>query len=178
MEWSNYFHPATLSRVQSALISVPPGILRSFTVSREVICPDVLTALNHLGWGLTKPSLYVTIWLHMGTSVTPYKAIADQTRRHILDALREESLTAGAIAQRFPRISRPAVSKHLAILRHSRLVVTERRGREHVYALNAAPLRDLAEWVRRYEVFWDEQMQALKEYVESDSTQEDPDDES
>lgn len=113
----------------------------------------------------------------MSAAITPYKAITDRTRRLILDALREESLSAGAIAQHFPKISRPAVSKHLAILRRSRLVVMKKRGRERLYALNAAPLRDVAEWVRQYEVVWDRQLQALKRYVESESKEE-PDAES
>lgn len=114
----------------------------------------------------------------MSASATPYKAIADDTRRHILDILRQESLSAGAIADRFPKISRPAVSKHLAILKRSRLVTVERRGREYRYALNAAPLRDVADWVHEYELFWDEQLQTLKDYVESSSAQEESSDES
>ncbi|HLF28753.1 MAG TPA: metalloregulator ArsR/SmtB family transcription factor [Anaerolineae bacterium] len=111
----------------------------------------------------------------MSAALTPYKAIADGTRRRILDLLREEKLSAGAIAQRFPRISRPAVSKHLAILRRSRLVATKKQGREQLYALNAAPLRAVADWVRAYEVFWEEQLQSLKDYVESESKLEEPD---
>ncbi len=114
----------------------------------------------------------------MNASTTSYKAIADKTRRRILDLLREESLTAGAIAERFPKISRPAVSKHLAILRRSRLVTIEKQGRERLYALNAAPLRNVADWVRAYETFWGEQLRSLKDYVESESTQEESDDES
>jgi DNA-binding transcriptional ArsR family regulator len=112
----------------------------------------------------------------MSASATPYKAIADDTRRRILDLLRDESLTAGSIAGRFPKISRPAVSKHLAILRRSRLVATRKRGREQVYTLNAVPLRHVAEWVREYEVFWDKQLQSLKEYVESNAKKEEMND--
>lgn len=114
----------------------------------------------------------------MTTTVSPYRAISDGTRRRILDALSEDKMTAGAIAERFPRISRPAVSKHLAILKRSRLVKVEKRGRERVYALNAAPLRDVDAWVRRYETFWDQQLQALKEYVETEASKEETADES
>lgn len=96
-----------------------------------------------------------------------YEAIADPTRRGILDLLRRRSLNAGAIARRFPRISRPAVSKHLAILRRSRLVVVHKAGREVRYSLNAEPLREVDAWLRRYEGFWDRRLQAFKEYVES-----------
>lgn len=108
----------------------------------------------------------------MNAFTTPYQAISDGTRRRILDLLREESLTAGAIAHRFHKISRPAVSKHLAILRRSRLVTIKKRGREVTYTLNAAPLRGVADWVSRYEAFWDEQLQAFKDYVESESSKE------
>lgn len=102
---------------------------------------------------------------------TPYKAIADSTRREILDLLRDDNLTAGAIASHFHKISRPAVSKHLSILRRSRLVITEKKGREQVYRLNAVPLRQVAAWVNEYDAFWDNQLQSLKRYVENDRRQ-------
>ena len=105
--------------------------------------------------------------------VTPYRAIADDTRRHILDLLRAESLTAGDIAGRFKRrLSRPAVSKHLRILRSSRLVTATKQGRERVYALNAEPLREVDDWVKQYETFWDQQLEAFKDYVESETKKE------
>ena len=105
---------------------------------------------------------------------TPYKAIADDTRREILDLLRNNSLTAGVIAERFrkKRLSRPAVSKHLRILRQSRLVLVTKKGRERVYALNAEPLREVDAWVQKYEAFWEMQLQSFKEYVEAKSKKE------
>jgi DNA-binding transcriptional ArsR family regulator len=118
---------------------------------------------------------YVTIWLHIiMTTPTPYKAIADGTRREILDLLRLDPLTAGVIAERFrkKRLSRPAVSKHLRILRQSRLVRVSKRGRERVYMLNADPLREVDAWVQQYKAFWDRQLQAFREYVEADSKKE------
>jgi len=107
----------------------------------------------------------------MKTGITPFKAISDSTRRSILDALREEHLTAGAIAQRFQRISRPAVSKHLTILRRARLVAAKKHGRELIYSLHATPLRPVADWLRDYEVMWDGQLQALKDHVEAERGQ-------
>lgn len=108
------------------------------------------------------------------TVSTPYRAIADTTRREILDLLRHDPLTAGVIAERFrkKKLSRPAVSKHLRILRQSRLVLVTKKGRERVYALNAEPLREVDAWVKTYEAFWDQQLQAFKEYVESASAKE------
>ena len=108
----------------------------------------------------------------MAASVTPYKAIADNTRRRILDLLRGESLTAGVIAARFHPMSRPAVSKHLGILRRSRLVKAKKLGREQVYTLNAEPLREVETWLRQYEAFWDQQLQAFKRYVETEQQKE------
>lgn len=105
---------------------------------------------------------------------TPYKAIADSTRREILDMLRQNALNAGVIAERFRRkkLTRTAVSKHLRILRQSRLVLVTKKGRERVYALNAEPLREVDAWVKSYEAFWDQQLQSFKEYVESASAKE------
>lgn len=104
----------------------------------------------------------------MYATTTPYKAIADSTRREILDLLRDDSLTAGAIASHFRKISRPAVSKHLSILRRSRLVITEKKGREQLYKLNPTPLREVAAWINEYDAFWDNQLESLKRYVEND----------
>ncbi len=97
-----------------------------------------------------------------------YRAISDPTRRRILDLLRDAGpLRAGDIAQRFPQISRPAVSKHLRILRQAKLVRESRDGRERWYQLNAEPLRAVYEgWIRNYEAFWGERLQTLKRVVE------------
>src|SRR5574341_866830 len=95
--------------------------------------------------------------------ITPYKAIADGTRRHILEMLSRGNMTAGDIASRFEKISRPAVSKHLRILRRSRLVLYRKEGRERVYVLNAAPLKEISEWVSQYQRFWDVQLDAFKQ---------------
>jgi DNA-binding transcriptional ArsR family regulator len=107
----------------------------------------------------------------MAERISPYKAIADDTRRDILDLLRQDNLTAGAIAgviaQRSRRVSRPAVSKHLSILRRSRLVVAHKRGREHIYSLNAEPLHEVQNWINQYQTHWGTKLQALKDFVES-----------
>ena len=98
-----------------------------------------------------------------------FAALADPTRRAILDLLRErETLTAGEIAARFPRVSRAAVSKHLGVLRRARLVRARVRGREHHYSLDPAPLRRLyQEWLSAFAPLWDESLERLKRQVES-----------
>ena len=76
-------------------------------------------------------------------------AIADPVRREILTLLRGGPLAAGAIASRFA-ISRPAVSRHLRVLRQSGLVVDEPRGRERVYRLDVTPLAELDAWLEQF----------------------------
>jgi DNA-binding transcriptional ArsR family regulator len=103
--------------------------------------------------------------------MTPYEAIADLTRRRILDLLRHQEMPAGQVATHFP-VSRPAVSKHLRVLRRARLVREVRRGRHRFYRLNAKPLREVDSWVHRYERFWREGLSALKQYLEDEASSE------
>jgi DNA-binding transcriptional ArsR family regulator len=94
-----------------------------------------------------------------------FRAIADPTRREILGLLRGRQQTVGEIAGNF-RMSRPAISKHLRLLRSAGLVVTRQEGTARVCGLNAKPLRAIDDWLRDYEAFWSETMQNLKSYVE------------
>jgi DNA-binding transcriptional ArsR family regulator len=94
-----------------------------------------------------------------------FRAIADPTRREILSLLRDRQQTVGEIAGNF-RMSRPAVSKHLRLLRSAGLVVTRQDGTARLCGLNAKPLRAVNDWLRDYEAFWSETMQSLKSYVE------------
>ena len=104
----------------------------------------------------------------MSASRDAFTAIADPTRRAILDLLRDEpSLTAGQLAQRFPHMSRPAVSKHLALLREARLVQAREEGREWHYTLDPTPLADIYEnWLREFAPLWDESLSRLKRRAE------------
>jgi DNA-binding transcriptional ArsR family regulator len=94
-----------------------------------------------------------------------FRAIADPTRREILSLLRGRRQTVGEIAGNF-RMSRPAVSKHLRLLRSAGLVVTRRHGTARLCGLNAKPLRAIDDWLRDYETFWSETMRGLKSYME------------
>lgn len=94
-----------------------------------------------------------------------FRAIADPTRREILSLLRGGRQTVGEIAGNFP-MSRPAISKHLRLLRSAGLVVTRQEGTARLCSLNAKPLRAINDWLRDYETFWSETMQNLKSYVE------------
>ena len=94
-----------------------------------------------------------------------FKAIADPTRREILRLLRGGESTVGEIAANF-RTSRPAISKHLRLLRSAGLVATRRQGTARICQLKARPLMAVSEWVREYEVFWKDSLRSLKQFVE------------
>ena len=96
-----------------------------------------------------------------------FHALADPTRRAVLDLLRAGAQPAGQIAEAFP-VSRPAISKHLRQLRKARLVVEHRRGRHRFYQLNPAPLKAVDSWIERYRSFWEMNLTNLKNFVEDE----------
>ena len=96
------------------------------------------------------------------------KAIADANRRRILDLLAGRDLPVNQIAGRF-RISRPAVIKHLRVLRSANLVVVRRQGRQRIQCLNAAPLKRAEAWIVRLESFWEHSLHKLKSQIEMES---------
>lgn len=105
-----------------------------------------------------------------------FHALADPTRRAVLDLLRGGEQPAGRIAEAFP-VSRPAISKHLRQLRKARLVVEHRRGRHRLYQLNPAPLKAVDSWIEQYRRFWEISLGNLKTFVEDEyarETGEDP----
>jgi DNA-binding transcriptional ArsR family regulator len=93
-----------------------------------------------------------------------FSALADPTRRAILEILRDElSLTAGQIAAQFPAISRAAVSKHLGVLRDAHLVRVREEGREWHYTLDPGPLAEVYEqWLVSFAPLWDQTLSRLK----------------
>jgi DNA-binding transcriptional ArsR family regulator len=95
-----------------------------------------------------------------------WKALADRTRRDLLDALRDGPKTTGELCRPF-RLSRFAVMKHLAVLEAAGLVLVRRQGRERWNHLNAAPIRQVYErWVRPYEGQWADRLLRLKDQSE------------
>ena len=85
--------------------------------------------------------------------------------RKILRLLRGEGRTVGSIAANF-RSSRPAISKHLRLLRSAGLVTTRKRGTSRICQLNAQPLRVVNAWLRDYEQLWEDSLRNLKKFVE------------
>ena len=96
-----------------------------------------------------------------------FHALADPTRRAVLDLLRRGSLPAGRIANTFP-VSRPAISKHLRLLRRAHLVRERRDGRRRMYQLNPEPLKSIDSWLSQYRVFWQMNLADLKSFVETE----------
>jgi DNA-binding transcriptional ArsR family regulator len=94
-----------------------------------------------------------------------YSAIADPTRREMMELLGTGELSVTAIASHFP-VSRVAISKHLTVLEQAGLVEERKVGREHRYHLNPAPLRQAHAWLAHYEHFWQEKLMTLKAHVE------------
>ncbi len=100
-----------------------------------------------------------------------FQALADPTRRAVLDLLRRGSQAAGQIAIAFP-VSRPAISKHLRLLRRAHLVSEHREGRHRVYELNPEPLRAVDSWIEQYRIFWTNSLNSLKAFVEAEHARE------
>ncbi len=96
-----------------------------------------------------------------------FQAIADPTRRRILTLLADGEMSIVSIVERFP-ISRTAVDKHLHVLSDAGLVKSRRKGRETHYWANPAPLVEVKQWVSFFEQYWDEKLDSLIHYVESD----------
>ena len=94
-----------------------------------------------------------------------FRALADPTRREIISLLRERRRSVGEIASNFA-VSRPAISKHLRLLRNAGLVVDHPEGTARVCELNAAPLQQVDDWLDTYRSFWTHGLQRLKSYVE------------
>lgn len=96
-----------------------------------------------------------------------FRAIADPTRRGLLDGLIAGEATAGELARRFD-LTFPAVSQHLKVLREVGLVTERRDGRNRRYRLRPEPLREVGDWIGRYERFWSAKLDALGRYLEEE----------
>lgn len=93
-------------------------------------------------------------------------AIADPTRRSILDMLTCGNLALKDISNNFP-ITRTAVSKHLRILEGADLIGSKKIGRETIYQLSPKPLIEVQEWLKTFSEFWDKKLNDLKNFVEN-----------
>lgn len=96
-----------------------------------------------------------------------FRALSDRTRRHLLDRLRGGEQSAGDLASGF-KVSRPAISRHLRLLRRARLVSERREGRARIYTLNPEPLAAVETWLQEYRLYWAARLVDLKHLIERD----------
>lgn len=96
-----------------------------------------------------------------------FRAIADPTRRAILDRLHAGPVPVNGLAKAFDQ-SRPAISKHLKVLRDACLVAEEKRGRQRLYRLKPEPLGDVVDWIEGYRQLWQSNLENLKHYLENE----------
>ena len=94
-----------------------------------------------------------------------FQAIADSTRREIIDLLAGQSLPVNKVAEQFD-ISRPAVSKHIKILNECGLVNIRKEGRKRFCRADPRKLQKVAEWAARYQKFWSTRLDALENALE------------
>lgn len=96
-----------------------------------------------------------------------YQAIADPTRREIINLLANRELNLNAVADNF-EISRPAISKHIKILAECGLVVVKQKGRERYCRAELSRLKEVAEWANRYKKFWNNKLDALGDFLDTE----------
>jgi DNA-binding transcriptional ArsR family regulator len=96
---------------------------------------------------------------------TTFAALADPTRRQILESLSRQQMRVTELAEPFS-MSLPAVSKHLRVLENAGLLKRRRMGREHHIELEPAPMRAAQRWIEQYRKFWESSLDNLAAYLE------------
>jgi DNA-binding transcriptional ArsR family regulator len=98
-------------------------------------------------------------------TATTFDVLAEPTRRHILDLLREGERPVGELVERL-RISQPGVSKHLRVLREAGLVQVRRDAQRRWYQLRAEPLAEVDKWLTPYRQLWANRLDALEQHLD------------
>ena|SRR5690349_2624245 len=93
-----------------------------------------------------------------------FQAIADPTRREIINLLAHQKLNLNAVADKFS-VSRPAISKHIKILTECGLITIEQQGRERYCEARLQKLNEVSAWVERYRQFWTQKLDAFENYL-------------
>lgn len=102
-----------------------------------------------------------------------FAAVANSTRRSILEAVRDEPRSVTELTELFD-LSRPAVSEHLRVLRRAHLVREEPRGQRRIYHLDPAPLAELSDWLHPFERYWRGRLSNLSETLDDLPNLDDP----
>jgi len=98
-----------------------------------------------------------------------FQAIADPTRRQIINLVAQRSLNLNAVAENF-NISRPAISKHIRILSECGLIAVRQEGRERYCQADLKTLEQVSDWVEQYRLFWTSKLDALEFFLEKESS--------
>jgi DNA-binding transcriptional ArsR family regulator len=99
-----------------------------------------------------------------------FQAIADPTRREIINMIAHQSLNLNSVAEKFD-ISRPAISKHIKILTECGLIVINQKGRERHCEARLNKLNEVSDWIEQYKEFWNKKLDALEVYLDQLQTQ-------
>lgn len=98
-----------------------------------------------------------------------FQAIADPTRREIINMIAHQSLNLNAVAENFD-ISRPAISKHIKILTECGLIVIRQQGRERYCEVKLQQLNEVSAWIEQYRVFWTKKLDALENFLAEETS--------
>lgn len=97
-----------------------------------------------------------------------FRALADPTRREIIQLLSDDEMTVASVASHFD-MTRAAVKKHLVVLEEGRIVASRQQGRETLNRLNPYALRDAFDWLHRFDRFWDDRLYALHMAIDDEN---------
>jgi len=97
-----------------------------------------------------------------------FQAIADPTRRQIINVIANKSMSLNKVADQF-EVSRPAISKHIKILTQCGLVTIKQMGRERYCEAKLQTLNEVSQWVEQYRVFWNQKLDALEEFLANEA---------
>lgn len=109
--------------------------------------------------------MYIVDMARGAADADVFSAIADPTRRRMLDLLAEGERAVSDLVAAFS-LTQPSISDHLRVLREVGLVRVRREGRRRLYQLNPGKLKELADWVATYSRFWDKRLDALGSYLD------------
>lgn len=101
-----------------------------------------------------------------------FEVVAEPTRRAVLDLLATRERPAGELVAAFPALTQPAVSRHLRVLRESRLVDVRADGTRRLYSLRPAALVELDRWLNSYRRFWSDRLDDLEAHLDSKASEE------
>lgn len=104
--------------------------------------------------------------MNQPTLTSIFSALADPTRRAIIERLAAGEASAGELAKPFG-ISKPAISKHLKVLERANLILRKKDAQWHRFQLRADALKQASDWITRYRDFWDQQLDALTAFLKN-----------